>query len=92
MSLVRLIWCSRLCSKHSWSAKGNRSCQTLAGTLHGRGTGGCRRTLPHDSPAGKPAQSHPREASLPPSSPSPPLWEDHLRTKGQWESLDRRIK
>lgn len=87
VSVFRLIWCSRLCSKHSWSARVNRSCQTWAGRLRGRGTGGCRRTPPHDSLAGTPAQSHPPEASLPPSSLSPPRWEDHLGIQEQCVKL-----
>lgn len=79
VSVSRLIWCSRLCSKHSWSARVNRSCQTWAGRLRAQGTGGCRRTPLHDSPAGTPAQSHPPGASPPPSWPFPPHWEGHLQ-------------
>lgn len=91
VSLFRLIWCSRLCSKHSWSARVNRSCRTWEGRRHARGTGGCLRRPPHDSPAGTPAQSHPPGAFLPPSLLSPPHWEFHLWTQEQcmkfWRGL-----
>lgn len=90
VSVFRLIWCSRLCSRHSWSARVNRSCQTSAGRLRGLGTGGCRHTPPHDSPAGTPAQSHPPGVSLPPSLPSPPRWEDHLWTTMYQVGVSRR--
>lgn len=92
MSVFRLIWCSRLCSKHSWSARVNRSCRTWAGRLRDLGTGGCRRTPPHDSPSGKPVQSHPPEASLPPSWPSLPHWLARLQVKKQKQNINKNTK
>lgn len=77
-SVSRLIWCNRLCSRHSWSARVNTSCRTWAGRRHGRGTGGCRRTPPHDSLACIPALSRPPEASQHPSWSSPPRWRGQL--------------
>lgn len=88
VSVSRLIWCNTLCSKHSWSARVNMSCQTWAGRHRGQDTGGCRHTPPHDSPADTPAQSHPPGASLHPSWLSPLHWEDHLQRK---ESVVRRV-
>lgn len=87
VSVSRLIWCNTLCSKHSWSARVNKSCQTWVGRLRGQDTGGSRHTPPHDSPADTPAQSHPPGALLHPSWLSPLHWEDHLHRQ---ESVVRR--